>query len=261
MAQARYERDGDVGIVTLDNPPLNLVSADLFSDLRAGVEQAAAENVRALLIRSQGRVFSAGADVTMFRGRSADDQRTRSQASVPFIQWMERLPFPTVCAVNSLCLAAGLEIALACDLIIAGESARFAQVEQAIGTTTLLGGAQRLAERAGSARAFEIVYTGDQYDAATFERWNIVNRIVPDDRLHEEALTLAHRLATGPTRALAVGKRLIRAQAEGGVLAADALIEELSPPLFQSEDMQGAVRALMEHGARDFRNHVTFTGR
>jgi enoyl-CoA hydratase/carnithine racemase len=91
----------------------------------------------------------------------------------------------------------------------------------------LLGGAQRLAERAGSGRAFEIVYTGKQYDAATFERWNIVNRVVSDDRLQEESLALAQRLAVGPTRALAAGKRLIRTQAEGGVVAADALIDEV----------------------------------
>ena len=79
-------------------------------------------------------------------------------------------------AVQGLCLAAGLELALACDLIWAAASARFGQVEASIGTTTLLGGVQRLAERAGPSRAREIIYTADQYDAATFERWNIVNR-------------------------------------------------------------------------------------
>jgi len=261
MALANYEGQGDAGVITLNNPPLNLVSGALFADFRAAVDEATAAGVRALLVRAEGRVFSAGADVTMFRGQGASDQRDRSEAALPFIHSFERLPFPTICAVQGLCLAAGLEFALACDLIIAGESARFAQVEEAIGTTTLLGGAQRLAERAGSGRAFEIVYSGAQYDAATFERWNIVNRVVPDERLQDEALALAQRLAAGPTRALAAGKRLIRAQAEGGVLAADALIDEVAAPLFESDDMRAAVRALMEHGARNFREHVTFQGR
>jgi len=261
MPLATYERQGDAGIITLNNPPLNLVSGALFADFRTAIEEAEAAGVRALLVRAEGRVFSAGADVTMFRGQGGDDQRARSEASLPFIHAVERLPFPTVCAVHGLCLAAGLEITLACDLIIAGESARFGQVEEAIGTTTLLGGAQRLAERAGSGRAFEIVYTGAQYDAATFERWNIVNRVVPDDRLQEEALALVQRLAAGPTRALAAGKRLIRTQAEAGVLTADALIDEVAAPLFESDDMRAAVRALMEHGARTFREHVTFQGR
>ncbi len=261
MPLATYERRGDSGIITLNNPPLNLVSSALFADFRAAVEEAAGAGVRALLVRAEGRVFSAGADVTMFRGQGPSDQRDRSEAALPFIHNFERLPFPTICAVQGYCLAAGLEIALACDVIIAAESARFGQVEEAIGTTTLLGGAQRLAERAGSGRAFEIVYTGAQYDAATFERWNIVNRVVPDDKLRGEALALAQRLAAGPTRALAAGKRLIRAQAEAGVLAADALIDEVAAPLFESEDMRAAVRALMEHGARTFREHVTFQGR
>ena len=74
--------------------------------------------------------------------------------------------------MQGACMAAGLELALACDLIWAASSARFGQVEASIGTTTLLGGVQRLAERAGPSRAREIVYTADQYDAATFERWN-----------------------------------------------------------------------------------------
>jgi enoyl-CoA hydratase/carnithine racemase len=260
MPLATFERQADAGIITLNNPPLNLVSAQLFADFRAAVDESGRAGVRALLVRAEGRIFSAGADVTMFRGQVAQDQRDRSDAALPFIHNVERLPFPTICEVQGLCLAAGLEIALACDLIIAGESARFAQVEEAIGTTTLLGGAQRLAERAGSGRAFEIVYTGAQYDAATFERWNIVNRVVPDDRLQDEALALAQKLAAGPTRALAAGKRLIRTQAEGGVLAADALIDEVAAPLFESDDMKAAVRALMEHGARNFREHVTFQG-
>jgi enoyl-CoA hydratase/carnithine racemase len=80
-----------------------------------------------------------------------------------------------------MCIAAGLELALACDLIWAAASARFSQAGASIGTTTLLGGVQHLAERAGPARAREIIYSADQYDAATFERWNIVNWIVPDE--------------------------------------------------------------------------------
>jgi enoyl-CoA hydratase/carnithine racemase len=261
MTLATLERHGNVGIITLNNPPLNLISAGLFEDLRAAVDDATGSGVRALLVRAEGSIFSAGADVTLFSGQTGGDQRARSETALPFIHAFERLPFPTVCAVQGLCLAAGLEIALLCDLIVAGESARFAQVEEAIGTTTLLGGAQRLAERAGSGRAFEIVYTGARYDAATFERWNIVNRVVPDDRLQEESLALAERLASGPTRALAAGKRLIRAQAEAGVLSADAMIDEVAAPLFESEDMRIAVRALMQHGARRFREHVTFQGR
>jgi enoyl-CoA hydratase/carnithine racemase len=171
------------------------------------------------------------------------------------------LPCPTLAAVQGLCLAAGLELALACDLIWAGASARFAQAEASIGTTTLLGGVQRLAERAGPSRARDIIYTADQYDAATFERWNIVNRIVPDDALEAEARAFAARLADGPTLAYAAGKRIVRAYLDGGTRAADRVVDEVGPPLFESADMQAGVTALLDHGPRRFRDKVVFGGR
>jgi enoyl-CoA hydratase/carnithine racemase len=86
---------------------------------------------------------------------------------------LEELPFPTLAAVQGMCVGGGLELVLACDLIWAAASARFGQLEATIGTTTLLGGVQRLAERAGSNRAREIIYTAEPYDAATFERWTL----------------------------------------------------------------------------------------
>ncbi len=120
---------------------------------------------------------------------------------------------------------------------------------------------ERLAERAGPSRAREIIYTADQYDAATFERWNIVNRVVPDDTFESQTRAFAEQLANGPTLAYAAGKRIVRAYLEGGVRAADRVVNEVAPPLFQSEDMRAAVAALVEHGARNFRDKVIFQGR
>jgi enoyl-CoA hydratase/carnithine racemase len=158
-------------------------------------------------------------------------------------------------------MAAGLELALACDLIWAASSARFGQVEASIGTTTLLGGIQRLAERAGPARAREIIYGADQYDAASFERWNIVNRVVPDENLEPQTRAFAERLASGPTLAYAAGKKIVRAYLERGIRAADALVEEIAPALFETADMRAGVAALLEHGPREFRKKVVFHGR
>ena len=93
---------------------------------------------------------------------------------------MEDLPCPVVFAAHALCLTAAFELALACDLLLAAESARFGLVEIVVGLTPSMGGPQRLAERAGPARARELVMTGELYDAATLERWNVVNRVLPD---------------------------------------------------------------------------------
>lgn len=261
MARVKFETTGAVGVIALDNPSLNLFSFELIDDLGAAIEAAAAAPIRALLVRAEGKLFSGGADVRIFQGRSAADARRLFARYVPLIARLEELPFPTLAAVQGLCLAAGFELALGCDLIWAAESAQFAQSEALIGTATLLGGAQRIAERAGPARAREIVMTADFYSAATPERWNIINRVVPDEALQAEALRFAQRLAAGPTRAHNVTKRLVRAYLDGGIRAADRLILDVATPLFDSEDMQGGVATLLEYGAREFRGKMTFQGR
>ena len=261
MDKVRFETSGSLGILSLANPPLNLFSGELIEDLRAVVTEVKRAPLRALLVRADGKIFSGGADVSVFKGRTATEARERFTSHLRLIADLEELPFPTVAAVQGLCLAAGLELALACDLIWAAASARFGQAEASIGTTTLLGGVQRLAERAGPSRAREIVYIADQYDAATFERWNIVNRIVPDDAFESQTRAFAERLSNGPTLAYAAGKRIVRAYLEGGIRAADNVVNEVAPPLFESEDMRAGVTGLLEHGPRAFRDKVVFRGR
>ena len=261
MDKVRFEISGALGILTLTNPPLNLFSGEVIEDLRAVVDHIQRTPLRALLVRAEGNIFSGGADVSIFQGRTPSEARERFTSHLQLIADLEELPFPTVAAVQGLCLAAGLELALACDLIWAAASARFGQVEASIGTTTLLGGVQRLAERAGPSRAREIIYTADQYDAVTFERWNIVNKIVPDDAFASQTRAFAERLASGPTLAYAAGKKIVRAYLERGVRAADKVVDHVAPPLFASEDMRAGVAGLLEHGPRAFRDKVVFGGR
>jgi len=261
VSKVRFETSGASGFLILANPPLNLFDEELMADLRAAANQARQLPLRVLLVRAEGKHFSGGADVAIFKGRTADEARQRFTSHLRTIADLEELPFPTIAAVQGACMAAGLELALACDLIWAASSARFGQVEASIGTTTLLGGVQRLAERAGPSRAREIVYTADQYDAATFERWNIVNRVVPDEKLESEATAFAEWLARGATLAFATGKKIVRAYLEGGIRSADAMVDEIAPALFDSADMSAAVEALLEHGPRGFHDKVTFHGR
>jgi enoyl-CoA hydratase/carnithine racemase len=261
MTKVRFETSDALGLITLANPPLNLFDQELIEDLRKAVDQARRHPLRALLVRADGKHFSGGADVAIFKGKTADEARARFTSHLRTIADLEELPFPTIAAVQGVCIAAGLELALACDLIWAASSARFGQAEASIGTTTLLGGVQRLAERAGPARAREIIYSADQYDAATFERWSIVNKVVPDEMLEPETRAFAERLASGATLAFAAGKKFVRAYLEKGIRAADALVDEIAPALFESADMRAGVEALIEHGPRHFRDKVIFHGR
>jgi enoyl-CoA hydratase/carnithine racemase len=176
---------------------------------------------------------------------------------VAAVRRLEALPMPTLALVHGLCLTAGLEIALGCDMIWAGESARFGLVEAVVGLTPGAGGTQRTAERAGPARAREFVMTGGVYEAEAMERWNVVNRVVPDGDLLEKGMRFAQRLAAGPTRAHAATKKLVRAYLEGGVDKADRETPRVAGALFETEDLKRAVDSFLAEGP----GKATFAGR
>jgi enoyl-CoA hydratase/carnithine racemase len=262
MSKIQYETDGDVAVIILNDPPLNVFGEQHWDEMIAAVGKAAAAGHRALLIRAEGPNFSGGAEVEIFHKRGAEEARGILARYLTISHTLENLPFPVIAAVRGLCLASGLELALACDLILAGESARFSQSEAVIGAATFLGGAQRLARRCGDARAREIVYTTDVYDAATFERWNIINRVVADDALDREALTLAKRLAAGPTRAHAVTKHLVRTFNAKGLEAADEEILNEAVKLWDSRDMRAAVEQVRNVDRARIRSMaISFSGR
>ena len=243
---ARLERDGDLGILVLDNQPLNLFDADMVSGILSALEEAV--DCRALLVRAEGEYFTGGVDVNVFKGMSEPNATELTGRLLSITHRIEELPFPTLASVHGLCLTAGLELVLACDMIWAAESAQFGLVEAVIGLTPLMGGTQRIAERAGPARARELVMSGGLYDAAALERWNVVNRVLPDGELADKALRFAQRLASGPTRAHHATKRIVRAFLEDGVRGADDVTAELGAPLFETDDLRRAVESFLTEG-------------
>jgi len=256
----RIERDGDVAVVVLDNPPLNLFDAPVFDALDRVVDElvsltdpATPGRARAVLVEARGKVVSGGVDVAFFRdiaegpdptGRGAELWRRLLRVA----QTVEDLPVPTVFAAHGLTLTAAFELALACDLLLAAEKASFGLVEVRVGLTPSMGGPQRLAERAGPARARELVFTGELYEAAVLERWNVVNRVLPDDGFAEAARAFARQVAAGPTVAHAATKQLVVTAVRQGARAADELVPEVSGALFGTEDLRGAVRSFLADG-------------
>ena len=202
----RLEHDGPLAVVTLDAPPLNLFDQAMMDGLQSAVEELSAAPPRGVLIRAEGRVVSGGVDVHRFVGVTPAEGAELWRSLLATIHRVEELPCPVVFAAHALCLTAAFELALACDLLVAAESARFGLVEIVVGLTPSMGGPQRLAERAGPARARELVMTGELYDAATLERWNVVNRVLPDAEFDAAARAFARRLADGPGRATYEGR-------------------------------------------------------
>jgi enoyl-CoA hydratase/carnithine racemase len=245
----RLERDGALAAMVLDDPPLNLFGAATTEALNACLEEIEGSDARAVVWRAEGEVFTGGADVNGFQAvLDAGGERAAFQPLLDVVRRLELLPIPTLALVHGLCLTAGLEVSLGCDMIWASESARFGLVEAVVGLSPGAGGTQRMAERAGPARAREFVFSGGIYDAATLERWNVVNRVLPDDQLHEKGMRFAQRLASGPTKAHAVTKAIVRAYLEGGVDGADAAVPERVGSLFQTEDLRRAVNSFLTEG-------------
>jgi enoyl-CoA hydratase/carnithine racemase len=256
-APVRLERDGALAAMVLDDPPLNLFGSRAFEALNGCLDEVEGSDARALVWRAEGEVFTGGADVNVF---AQADQAQASEIFRPLlgaVRRLEALPIPTLALVHGMCLTAGLEVSLGCDMIWASESATFGLVEAVVGLTPGAGGTQRMTERAGPGRAREFVMSGGVYDAATLERWNVVNRVLPDDELLDKGMRFAHRLAAGPTKAHGATKRIVRGYLEGGVDEADRVTAEAAGRLFETEDLQRAVRSFLEEGP----GKATFEGR
>src|SRR3954454_16338283 len=153
MPPVELVQDGPLAVITLDSPPLNLFDRALMNALAEAVQQVAGSDARALLIRAEGRAVSGGVDVNLFADLDPAGGAALWRELFELIHQLESLPIPTVFAAHALCLTAAFEVALACDLLLAAESARFGLVEIVVGLTPSMGGPQRLAERAGPARA------------------------------------------------------------------------------------------------------------
>lgn len=269
MSAVHMERDADVAVVVLDNPPLNLFDEETFTawerivaELVELTDPTRDDRARAVLIEARGKVVSAGVNVAMFAEiTERPDAVTVAGALwvrlLRIVQTIEELPVPTVFAAHGLTLTAAFELALGCDLLIAAEGASFGLVETVVGLTPSMGGPQRLAERAGPARAKELIYTGERYPARVLEGWNVVNTVLPGDGFAKATREYAHRLAAGPTCAHAATKRLVTTAVREGVRAADAEVPAVSGALFGTADLVGGVASFL----RDGPGNATYQGR
>lgn len=240
------DHDGPLAIITMQFAPYNLLSTELMDGLLDGLAAAEQAGSRAVLLRSGLEHFCAGADITMFD--RAIDRGGIEISPVEFLHRVESFPLPMVAAVNGTCVGGGFELALACDFILAGRTAKIGSVEVTLGLNPLMGAVQRQVQRAGALRAKEMSMLGRRYDAATLERWNLLNRVVDDDQLDDAARTVALELANGPTVAHRVTKELARLAAADGVAAADAVMEERQAAIWASEDLRIGLESFRANG-------------
>ena len=256
--KVRFTRDATLGTVTLASPPLNLIGEQLISDLLAAVDEVeAADGLRALVLRGEGKVFSAGADVALFAGMTAQQLRPLIGSFLDLGHRIERLPFPTLAAVHGTCMAGGFELALFCDLIWAAEGTMLGLPETRLGIVPLAGGVERIAARAGLGRARSVALGGQLHTAEEFAAWGVIDRVLAADEFHSAAQEFASRLAAGPSRAFAVVKELSRGYSAGGIAGADALLIDAAVGLFDTEDARGGIQSFLKFGP----GRAVFAGR
>jgi len=246
MPHLRCEMEQGLATIVLNNPPQNRLSLQMADELCEIVNVIGRSEARAVLLKAEGPDFSFGGDIVPWPGMSVQELRTSFERYLSVFNQFERIPIPTVAAVQGLCFGGGLELAVRADVIFVGASARFGHPEQSIGIVTLLGGVYRVAERAGRSRAMEWVLTSEQVPAAVMERYGVVNRVVEDQVLIEEATAFAEKLAKGPTRAHAAHKTLLRTWAAGGIAAADEAILDIAMPLFETADVKSVLPLAIE---------------
>jgi enoyl-CoA hydratase/carnithine racemase len=247
------EQRGNVAILTMQYRPYNLLGPRLINAIVENVEAAQKASSRAIVIRSGLRHFSAGADLDIFdrrvaAGSAEQGNEGRRLVGVEFLRFMELLPIPLIASVHGVCLGGGLELALACDYIIAATSAKIGSVEATLGLHPLLGGIQRQVQRIGAARAKEMSMLARRYDAPTLEKWGLINLTAPEEQLETATLSIAEEFAQGPTLAHAATKQLVHIAVNEGVDAADQAMPKVQAPIWASEDLKTGLASFRKNG-------------
>ncbi len=253
-----WEQTGGVGRLTLNRPEsLNAWTPQLGIDLRAIIERDAAdESVRAVLITGAGRGFSSGADLKSGFD-PADDGMPNLYKELhdvyhPVIAGLRRVEKPVVAAVHGPAVGIGCSLALACDLIMAGESAFFGLAFVNIGLMPDGGSTAFVPPAVGRARAFQMAMLGERIPAPQALDWGLVNWVYPDDRLMDEAEVLVGKLAAGPTRSYAASKRALNRFIYGDLDAQLDLEAELQHALGRTRDFFEGTAAFVEKRAPAF---------
>jgi enoyl-CoA hydratase/carnithine racemase len=236
MKSVRFEQDGGIGSIILANPPYNRIDSTYATNLREAVHAVSGSGVRALVVRAEGPNFSFGGEVREWPGKDINWFRTFVAEVNQSYRAIEALRVPTLAAVQGVAMGGGLELALACDLIVAAEDAKFRNVEVTTAMVPIAGGMQRLAAYIGRARATRMAMFGETVPAREAFQLGFITHLVPTSRLAQETDVLARHLATGPTRSYGAIRAVMKAWANGGIAAADAVMLDLTMDLFNSED-------------------------
>ena len=241
--------DTAVGTLRIDRPPMNALSVQVQEEIREASEELSnRSDVRSVVVYGGPKVFAAGADVKEMSDWSMTDCLDRSARLQSAFTAVERIPKPTIAAVTGYALGGGCELALCCDLRVAGDNAKLGQPEILLGIIPGAGGTQRLPRLIGPSRAKDLIFTGRFVGAEEAHSIGLVDRVVAPDDVYDEAVAIARTLASGAPYALRAAKEAID---RGLMVDLDngLEIERLHfASLFGTEDQSIGMRSFLDNG-------------
>jgi enoyl-CoA hydratase/carnithine racemase len=240
-------RADGVATLRLNRPPMNALSQALLGEIAAAASDLAGdERVKAVVVLGGEKAFAAGADISEF-GDQAAAKRIEHLFRAAY-DAVATIPRPVIAAVNGYALGGGLELAMSCDLRVAGDKARVGQPEILLGIIPGAGGTQRLPRLVGPARAKELIWSGRQVKADEALAIGLVDRVVPAAEVEEHALGWASELASGPVVAMGLAKEMIDSGLDGSLSRGLDMEIEAFVEVFGTEDARVGVKSFLEHG-------------
>ena len=254
------EREGAVALLTLNRPKaLNALNSQLLRELSAALDTLAAPGqaapVRALILTGAGeKAFVAGADIAEMAPLGAYAGKAFAELGQTAFAKLEALPCATIAAINGFALGGGLELAMACDLLYAADTAKLGQPEVGLGVTPGFGGTQRLTRLVGKGRAKELIFTGDRISAQKAREIGLVLEVLPKEQLLAHCKAVAAKIAEKGPLAVAASKRLIERGADLPLAAANDSEAQAFGLIFDTDDRREGMKAFLE------KRQAVFTG-
>jgi enoyl-CoA hydratase/carnithine racemase len=248
-------KDG-IGVIQLECPPMNALNAQVQEELRAAAHLAAGDSsVHAVIVYGGPKVFAAGADIKEMAEMSYVQMSARAGALSSAFDAIARIPKPVVAAITGYALGGGCELALACDWRVVAEDAKLGQPEIKLGIIPGAGGTQRLSRLVGPAKAKDLIFSGRMVDAAEALAIGLADRVVPADKVYDEAVALVTPYINGPAQAIRAAKAAIDGGLDRDLAAGLAWESQLFAALFATEDKTEGMAAFVE------KRKPTFSGK
>lgn len=249
-------KDGNVAILAINRPnAMNALNTELLLELDMALENLNEDSeIFVIILTGEGKAFVAGADISEMKDKTPEAARSFGMLGSKIFRKLELMEKPVIAAVNGYALGGGCELAISCDIIIAGEKAKFGQPEVGLGITPGFAGTQRLPRIIGIKKAKELIFTGGMIGAQEAEKIGLVNKVVPQEELMATAMEMAKTIASKGQIAVRYAKAAINRGIETDMDTGNAIETDLFALCFANDDQKEGMTAFLEKRKSEFKN-------